>query len=92
MALNFKDYNLSDEVLEAIDRLNYTAPTEVQQKVIPLALKGRDVVVKSQTGSGKTASFAIPICEDVDWDENKPQALVVTPTREPCNSSKRRVL
>lgn len=82
MKLKFNDYNLSDEILEAIDRLNYTSPTEVQQKVIPIALKGKDVVVKSQTGSGKTASFAIPICDKVDWDENKPQALVVTPTRE----------
>ncbi|MCT4509966.1 MAG: DEAD/DEAH box helicase [Tepidibacter sp.] len=82
MILKFKNYNLSKEVLKAIDRLNYTSPTPVQQKVIPLALKGRDIVVKSQTGSGKTASFAIPICDKVDWDENKAQALVITPTRE----------
>lgn len=82
MTLDFKNYKLSDEILEAIDRLNYTSPTEVQQKVIPIVLKGHDVVVKSQTGSGKTASFAIPICEKVVWDENKPQALVITPTRE----------
>ena len=41
-----------------------------------------DLVVKSQTGSGKTASYGIPICELVDWEENKPQALILTPTRE----------
>ena len=57
-------------------------PTEVQTKVIPLVLERIDLVVKSQTGSGKTASFGIPICEAVDWEENKPQALILTPTRE----------
>ncbi|MDM8128059.1 DEAD/DEAH box helicase, partial [Paraclostridium benzoelyticum] len=46
------------------------------------ALENKDVLVKSQTGSGKTATFAIPLCELVDWDENKPQALILTPTRE----------
>src|SRR5690606_41587835 len=44
--------------------------------------KKTDVAVKSQTGSGKTAAFGIPICELVDWEENKPQALILTPTRE----------
>ncbi|MEF9991617.1 MAG: DEAD/DEAH box helicase [Romboutsia sp.] len=80
--LNFKDYKLSEEILKAIDMLKFKSPTNVQSQVIPVALKDKDVLVKSQTGSGKTASFAIPICEMVDWDENKPQALILTPTRE----------
>lgn len=50
--------------------------------VIPAVLERKDIIVKSQTGSGKTAAFAIPICQLIDWDENKPQALVITPTRE----------
>lgn len=79
---NFKDYKLSEDILEAIKILNYKNPTKVQEKVIPIGLKCRDIVVKSQTGSGKTAAFAIPVCELVDWEENKPQALVITPTRE----------
>lgn len=79
---SFKDYNLSSELLKTIEKLSYTNPTKVQQKVIPIGLEGKDLVVKSQTGSGKTAAFAIPICELVDWEENKPQALVITPTRE----------
>ncbi len=54
----------------------------MQGEVIPVALKKKDLVVKSQTGSGKTASFGIPLCEMVEWEENKPQALVLTPTRE----------
>ena len=62
--------------------LGYTEPTEVQEKVIPEALGRKDLVVKSQTGSGKTAAFGIPICEMVQWEENKPQALILTPTRE----------
>nr|WP_300002134.1 DEAD/DEAH box helicase [Tissierella sp.] len=79
---DFNEYDLSDEILRAIELLNYKSPTQVQRKVIPAALKEKDIVVKSQTGSGKTASFAIPVSEMIDWEENKPQALVLTPTRE----------
>jgi ATP-dependent RNA helicase DeaD len=79
---HFKDYNLSEEIVRALDSLNYVNVTEVQSEVIPNALEKKDLVVKSQTGSGKTASFGIPICEMIDWKENKPQALVLTPTRE----------
>ncbi len=82
MTKQFKDYGISEEILRALDGLGYTEPTEVQEKVIPLALEKRDISVKSQTGSGKTAAFGIPICELIEWDENKPQALVLTPTRE----------
>ena len=76
------DYNLSDNLLKAISLLNFKDFTKVQQQVIPAVLAHKDVVVKSQTGSGKTAAYAIPICQLVDWEENKPQALVLTPTRE----------
>ena len=80
--INFKDYKLSNEILKSLNMLNYKTPTKVQQEVIPVVLENKDVLVKSQTGSGKTATFAIPLCELVDWDENKPQALILTPTRE----------
>ena len=80
--ITFKDYKLSDEILKSLEMLNFKSPTEVQSKVIPVALENRDILVKSQTGSGKTATFGIPLCEMVDWDENKPQALVLDPTRE----------
>ena len=79
---NFNDYQLSYELLKAISMLNFKNPTKVQEQVIPAVLAQKDIIVKSQTGSGKTAAFAIPICELVDWEENKPQALVITPTRE----------
>jgi ATP-dependent RNA helicase DeaD len=80
--MDFTDFTLSEEILSTLASLQYQQPTEVQRKVIPLVIEERDVVVKSRTGSGKTASFAIPICEMIDWAENKPQALVLTPTRE----------
>jgi ATP-dependent RNA helicase DeaD len=79
---NFEDYNLSDEIKRALSVLKYESPTEVQAEVIPMALQNQDLVVKSQTGSGKTASFGIPICDMVDWEEKNPQALILTPTRE----------
>ena len=79
---NFKQFQLSEPIERALDKLGYTTPTEVQQKVLPVALANLDLLVKSQTGSGKTAAFAIPICEQLEWLENKPQALVLTPTRE----------
>ncbi|MGH1297308.1 ATP-dependent RNA helicase DbpA [Bacillus pretiosus] len=79
---SFSNYALSEEVRRALTGLGYEHPTEVQGEVIPVALQKKDLVVKSQTGSGKTASFGIPLCEMVEWEENKPQALVLTPTRE----------
>lgn len=80
--MTFKQFALSEEIQQAIEKLGYLNPTEVQEKVIPEALEKQDLVVKSQTGSGKTAAFGIPICEMVNWEENKPQVLVLTPTRE----------
>ncbi|MGJ9385512.1 DEAD/DEAH box helicase [Salipaludibacillus sp. CF4.18] len=78
----FTTMSLSDDITRALNSLGYDQPTDVQKQVIPLVLTKKDVTVKAQTGSGKTGAFAIPICESVDWDENKPQALVLTPTRE----------
>lgn len=82
--LNFKSYNLSEYILKSLNLLKYEIPTKVQSKSIPLVLSGKDVIVKSQTGSGKTAAFGIPICEKIMVEEREPQALVLTPTRELC--------
>lgn len=79
---HFTDYQLSEEIVRALNSLGFETPTEVQAEVIPVALEKKDLVVKSQTGSGKTAAYGIPLCELVDWNENKPQALILTPTRE----------
>lgn len=78
----FSRFNLSGELLETLTLLNYIKPTEIQAEVIPPALLGRNIAAKSQTGTGKTAAFAIPVCEMVSWEGNLPQALVLEPTRE----------
>lgn len=78
----FRQFGLSEEIMESLDILGYREPTEIQQAVIPLALEGRSITAKSQTGSGKTAAFAVPLCERVHWEENLPEALVLEPTRE----------
>ena len=79
---NFSRFGLSEDILEALTMLKYTEPTKIQKEVIPVILNGQDVAVKAKTGSGKTAAFAVPICEKVDWLENHPQALILEPTRE----------
>lgn len=82
MTKQFESYQLSKEIIEALTILGYKEPTKIQTEVIPIALQGSDVVGKSQTGSGKTAAFAIPLCEEAVWEENTPTALVLEPTRE----------
>lgn len=82
LVMNFHEYQLDQTIIEALDKLGYQEATPVQQQVIPLLLKQQDVIVQAKTGSGKTAAFAIPIIEQIDWNENKPQALVLSPTRE----------
>lgn len=82
--MNFKSLGISEDILEALLKLGYKKPSQVQKKVIPVAIKNKDIIVKSKTGSGKTAAFGIPICENIDLEEKKPQALILTPTRELC--------
>ncbi|MGN0144198.1 MAG: DEAD/DEAH box helicase [Clostridium sp.] len=82
MKNGFSKFNISEEILKAVDGLGYKKPSEVQEKAIPEILLNKDIIVKSQTGSGKTAAFAIPLCEKIDWNENSPQVLVLSPTRE----------
>jgi ATP-dependent RNA helicase DeaD len=82
--LSFEKFGLSEEILKSIAKLGYKRPSDVQQKVLPLALEDKDIIVKSQTGSGKTAAFAIPLCEKLELERTKPQVLVLTPTRELC--------
>lgn len=82
MEINFEKYKISAEIIKALTALGYTKPTEVQERVISEALFNKDLIVQSQTGSGKTASFVIPLCEKAVWEENEPIALILSPTRE----------
>jgi ATP-dependent RNA helicase DDX47/RRP3 len=78
----FKELGLIEPLLEAVESLNYTTPTDIQVAAIPPALEGRDIIGVAETGSGKTAAFALPILQAL-WE--KPQGLfacVMAPTRE----------
>jgi len=78
----FHQFGLSEPLLKAIGSVGYELPTPIQIKTIPPMLAGRDVVGQAQTGTGKTAAFALPILERLDADRNQVQALVLVPTRE----------
>lgn len=78
----FNNLNLSAEIMSAINKLGFEEATPIQEKTIPPALAGHDVIGQAPTGTGKTISFAIPIVERISAEANKPQALVITPTRE----------
>lgn len=78
----FKDFPLDNQIKRALSELGFQNPLEVQAITIPKILSGKDLIVKSQTGSGKTAAFAIPLCEKVDIELDAVQVLVLAPTRE----------
>lgn len=82
MSLQFEDFNLRPELVQAIEKLGYTQPTPIQEGIIPLMQSGHDVTGQAQTGTGKTAAFALPILDRIDPENRLPQALVVAPTRE----------
>ena len=78
----FAALGLSADVLAAVYESGYTQPTPIQAQIIPHMVAGRDVLAQSQTGTGKTAAFALPILSRIDCSQRRPQVLVLTPTRE----------
>ncbi len=82
--LSFEKLGLSESMLQRLKKVGYEKPTAVQAGIIPLVMEEYDVLGQSQTGTGKTAAFAIPIIEQLDLDTHpvRPQALILTPTRE----------
>lgn len=84
--MRFEELNLSTPLLEAVAQLDFTEMTEIQEKAIPLLLEGRDVIGKSNTGTGKTAAFSIPILEQMGQlpqeERRSVCALILCPTRE----------
>jgi ATP-dependent RNA helicase DeaD len=81
-AITFADLGLGDAVLKALKDVGYENPSAIQAATIPPLLQGRDVLGVAQTGTGKTAAFALPILDRLDLSQKSPQALVLAPTRE----------
>ncbi|TJY61914.1 DEAD/DEAH box helicase [Sinimarinibacterium sp. CAU 1509] len=81
-AITFRDLGLAEPLLQALAEVGYEAPSPIQAATIPPILAGRDLLGQAQTGTGKTAAFALPILSQVKLDQTSPQALVLAPTRE----------
>jgi ATP-dependent RNA helicase DeaD len=80
--MTFKDLNLPEPILQALEKVGYEKPSPIQAESIPLLLEGHDLLGQAQTGTGKTAAFALPMLANIDPEERKPQLLVLAPTRE----------
>lgn len=78
----FEDLNLSESVMRAVQEMQFIHATEIQAKTIPLLMQGKDVIGRSNTGTGKTAAFGIPVVERTDPDIKRVQTLILSPTRE----------
>jgi len=82
MTTEFTSLNLRPELVQTVTTLGYTEPTPIQAALIPVMLTGADVIGQAQTGTGKTAAFALPILQNLQPNERHVQALVLAPTRE----------
>ena len=80
--LKFDELSLSDEILQAVTDMGFVEASPIQSEAIPYIMEGRDVIGQAQTGTGKTAAFAIPALEMIDVDDKSVQTLVLCPTRE----------
>jgi len=82
----FEKLNLNPQILKAIDEQGYTNPTKIQKKVIPLVLKNKDIIAASKSGTGKTATFVLPILEKMNQivkpENHIPRTIIIVPTRE----------
>ncbi|MCF6257119.1 MAG: DEAD/DEAH box helicase [Gammaproteobacteria bacterium] len=78
----FDQLALNKSILKALDEVGYESPSPIQAETIPLLLEGRDVLGQAQTGTGKTAAFALPLLSNLDLKQKNPQVLVLAPTRE----------
>src|SRR5689334_3427131 len=81
-AVPFTKFGLSAAILEGVKAMGYVEPTPIQLRAIPLILAGQDVIGSAQTGTGKTAAFALPILSQLGQHEPRPRMLVLEPTRE----------
>ena len=82
--MTFNELQLVEPILQALNEEGYTNPTQIQEKAIPIVLEGTDLLGCAQTGTGKTAAFAIPIIQMLSQQQREKgiKALIITPTRE----------
>ncbi len=78
----FDQFNIKDSIKTAVKEMNYINPTPIQEKAIPVMLSNKNIIGQAQTGTGKTAAFAIPILDRIDINDYHIQALIMSPTRE----------
>ncbi|MBE8189549.1 MAG: DEAD/DEAH box helicase [Candidatus Thioglobus sp.] len=78
----FSDLGLSDSILKVLDEIGYETPSPIQKECIKYLLNGEDIIGQAQTGTGKTAAFALPLLDKIDLNLNAPQLLILAPTRE----------
>lgn len=88
-ATTFKELGLNPQSLQALEQIEYVTPSPIQAAFIPIALNGGDCTGQAHTGTGKTAAFVLPILEQIDPEDLRTQALVLTPTRELAEQVKR---
>lgn len=94
--LDFYDMGIDDRILKAIAQLGWKGPTLIQEKAIPLAIDGNDILARARTGSGKTAVFAIPVLDKIlktkgTSNERKTQALIIAPSKELCHQLREQI-
>ena len=82
VSITFRDLELIDPLIKILDEIGYESPSPIQAEAIPLLLAGKDIIGQAQTGTGKTAAFALPLINNLDLKQKDPQLLVLAPTRE----------
>ena len=80
--MRYSELQCSEAIHQAVERMGFEDMTEIQEKVIPLMMQGRDIIAKAPTGTGKTCAFGIPVAEHIDPKQAWPQAVILAPTRE----------
>lgn len=82
MAVNFESLKITEKMISGLEGLGIKKPTEIQEKVIPLALEGKNLIGQSETGTGKTLSYLLPIIEKIDVNKKEMQCIIIAPTHE----------
>ena len=83
--MKFNEFAINERLIKAVEALGFTSPTDIQERVIPVALRSCDLIAQAPTGTGKTCAFGLPILNNIKESDNHVQALIVAPTRELAN-------